>query len=244
MEMVEGLNNRYLRRAVQENEDEMEGYRSRILQRNKVAGLLPVDKRYMDGECYLYYEVTGMRSLKEIFLKRKMKERDLDRLFESMEDTLQSMEAYLLKQGDLCLKAEYIMEETETGKWNFLYIPDYGGSQAEDMEGVAEFMLEHMDCSEEKAMERVYDFYSELLQNGMQAKAGEIARMWKRNQKDTLDEDKYTQTEKGEAVQPVEQEQKTEKLIRVEKGRKFGSRRWERKIYKVPYRGQPLTEFP
>lgn len=238
MEIVESLNHQYLRMVIkQETEEAMESYRSRILQKNKVPSLLSLDRRYIDGVSYCYYEVTAMCSMENTFLNRKITEMQLDQLFESLEHTLFCMEEYLLKAGDLCLKPEYIMEDSETGQWNFLYIPDYSGSQKQDVENIAEFMLDHIDCSEEMLMERVYEFYSDLLQSGEQIGVSEILRIWKRSKKEKVQEEngdeemENADVEESEEIAQMKEKEKTRWREKV----------WQRRIYKVPYRGDELT---
>lgn len=256
MERVESLNRQYLRMASEHGErDGMEGYRSRILQRNRVEGLLRADNRHLDGVCYVYYDITSMVSMEAIFADIKITEAHLEELFDGLEDALQDMEAYLLRQSDLCLEPKYIMRNSETGKWAFLYIPGYGGNQAQELEKLAEYIMEHMDYSDIFLQERVYTLYDDVIRWGKKALPVEFIQLWRKTGKEK--EDPFLPGEKKETVHgeasalPAPKAEETGTPDKCEIEKKTGERKkFVRKIYRTPYRGMeiqnvlqpPLTE--
>lgn len=253
MERVESLNRQYLRMASERNErDGMEGYRSRILQRNRVEGLLRMDQRHLDGVCYAYYDITFMGSMEEIYACRKMTEICLEELFDGLEAALQDMEVYLLRQSDLCLKPEYVMRNSETGRWAFLYVPGYGGNQTQDLERLAEYIIEHMDYSDEFLQERIYALYDDVIRLGGKVQPAGLLQLWRKTGKEREEEASDLPVsepaaigtrEKSESEKEKEKEQTMERNAEKRKG-------YIRKIYRTPYRGTeiqnvsqpPLTE--
>lgn len=254
MERVESLNRQYLRMTSEGNEgDGMEGYRSRILQKNRVNGLLQMDKRHLDGICYSYYDVTSMGSMEEIFADRKLTETCLEELFDGLETALQGMEAYLLKQSDLCLKPEYLMRNAETGRWAFLYVPGYGGNQAQDLERLTEYVMEHMDYSDEFLQERVYALYNDVIRSGGKALPSGYVQLWRKTGRGKSEisppEETYEaacggaeglpQAETAEIRLPDVREREAETERKAEKSIKY-----VRKIYRTPYRGTEIQNVP
>lgn len=251
MERVESLNRQYLRRISEQNEENgMESYRSRILQKNRVEGLLQMDKRHLDGICYQYYDTTSMGSMEEMSAGGKITEKCLEEIFDGLEDALQDMEEYLLKQSDLCLKPEYIMKNYETGRWFFLYIPGYDGDQAADLEKLTEYLIEHMDYSDESLQERVYELYNSVIRMGERTAPAGVIQLWKQTRQERSpiilpeQKDRYITEERVFSPQSETEEDGERNISGTEK------KKWRRKIYRTPYRGMeiknvsqpPLTE--
>ena len=251
MERVESLSRQYLRRVSEQNEESgMESYRSRILQKNRVDGLLQMDKRYLDGICYQYYDITSMGSMGEMCAGGKITEKCLEEMFDGLETALQDMEVYLLKQSDLCLKPEYIMKNYETGRWAFLYIPGYDGDQAADLEKLTEYLIEHLDYSDESLQEGVYELYNSVIQLGERAAPTGMIQLWKQARQERapilLPKQKEQSATEERELSP--QSETEEDGARNKSGPE--KKRWRRKIYRTPYRGMeiknvsqpPLTE--
>ena len=54
-----------------------ERYDYRIMQHNRIGGLLPCSLRYLDGEELLYYDITSRQPLARLYESRRMKGADL-----------------------------------------------------------------------------------------------------------------------------------------------------------------------
>ncbi len=238
MERVINLNHQYLRVIIEQmSEQGMEGYRSRVLQQNRIKGLLEMDKRYLDNVCYYYYDVTSMNSLENLMAQGTITSGRLNQMFEILGETLEHMNSYLMKQEDLCLRPECMLEKEETGDWFFLYLPEYQGNQRQDVEHLAEFMLQHVEGLEEETVENLYRFYSDVIQAGEELSVGGLVKLWNR------------------AFQKQEQEilevEPKRELICAEPafvytGEKFFSddqdgRRKRGRIYQVPYREKDFS---
>ena len=53
-------------------EAETTGYQYRMLEMNRIDGLVPCGLRHIDGEGFLYYETTGKQSLESLYEGRKI----------------------------------------------------------------------------------------------------------------------------------------------------------------------------
>jgi len=217
MEIVENLNNRYIRKSfLQERDEGLEGYRVRMLQANKIPGLVKVDRRCLDGCTYLYYDITRMRSMqeKEPVINVEM----MDAFVEELEQLLGELEEYLLVQQEVCLRPEYIWSDEKIGKWRFVYIPEYKSGSQKDIEGLLEFLMDHIDSRDENGLERFYDFYSDALQCLETLTISEIIRLWKKGE---------PKKDRCEGIIGTVQRQTEEREGESYKG----------KIYSVPFRG-------
>lgn len=235
MEIVDNLNRRYIRGEVREkNENGMEGYRSRMLQRNKIPGLLGMDKRCIDGKEYFYYDITGKQSMHDRERTLKINGKIMDAFILDLEQVLQGLEDYLLKQSEICLCPEYIWQESEIGKWNFLYIPDGAKKQSEDIERLLEYIMDRIDSEDEYELERFYTFYSEALQNLEGMNAMTLVRLWKKGEKIT---ESHEKTEKVDIDYMEEPSLTGPECSPVEYERRLG---YKEKIYTVPYHGRKI----
>ncbi len=180
MEIVENLNRCYLKKDINIEEKEgQEKYRFRMIQKNKISGLLQVDQRNLDGCVYLYYDITGMQSMKK--LQCVIDVHFMDKFVSELERLLLNLEAYLLQQGEVCLLPECIWSDSKTEKWRFMYIPGLKKEQKADMEHLLEFIMDHVDCSDEEGLERFYDFYSDVLQ-GEFPSIREFIKLWQKGE--------------------------------------------------------------
>lgn len=228
-EKIRNLNRTYIRT---EDMSDITEYKEKILLKNKIQGLVHIDKRYIDDiPCY-YYEITSMRSLTEKMEKENIKADFIRKIFTALQETCRNLEDYLLEAGDICLKPEYIYEDMETGRIGFFCIPDYTGRQKEDMALLTEFIIAHMDNGRPEQTDTLYTFYNEQLLYGDNLTAMELCRLW----------NQYGIKEEQVPEPPMSVQEETAPYIfenrkntdcPEETGRKF----WQRKIYKVPYNG-------
>ena len=72
-------------------EAETESYQYRMLEMNRIPGLLACGLRHIDGERFLYYDITGRQSMQSLYEGRKISGaeffhmiRELDRVSESI----------------------------------------------------------------------------------------------------------------------------------------------------------------
>ena len=66
------LNHSYMVLPCQDK-DMAERYDYRIMQHNRIGGLLPCSLRYLDGEELLYYDITSRQPLARLYESRRMK---------------------------------------------------------------------------------------------------------------------------------------------------------------------------
>lgn len=212
-----GLSHKYIRCSAEEKD----GYRYRVLQRNKIIGVIRPDKRTIDNNCFYYFDITSMQSIKYIFEKQSITLEQIEQIMDNLEQVLDRLESFLLISNELCLRPEYIMEDYNTGKIHFIYYPDDKKEQSEDLDALTEFFLERLSGEDEDIVNQIYEFYNEQLLRGEEITAKEYVAIWK----------KYSW--KKEERREVElQEYKEKEKMDI---KKYIPQFWEKKIYKVPY---------
>ena len=99
------------------------GYQYRMLEMNRIEGILPCGLRHIDGESFLYYETTGKQSLSALYEGRGIPGAELFRLLEALSDMSGTLSEYLLDEQHLVLTADQIFYDLSSGKYSFTYYP-------------------------------------------------------------------------------------------------------------------------
>ena len=116
------LNHSYMVLPCQDK-DMAERYDYRIMQHNRIGGLLPCSLRYLDGEELLYYDITSRQPVSRLFESRPAGENQVRSFFLQLYETLDRMEAYLLGDGGILLDPELIYADPETFQMGFCVVP-------------------------------------------------------------------------------------------------------------------------
>ena len=104
-------------------EAETESYQYRMLEMNRISGLLPCGLRHIDGRRYLYYDITGRQSMQSLYEGRKLSGTELFRLIRELDRVSESISGYLLDEQHLVLSQEQVFYELQTGNYYFTYYP-------------------------------------------------------------------------------------------------------------------------
>lgn len=105
-------------------EDATEGYQYRMLAVNRIRGLLPCSLRSIDGQTYLYYEITSRQSLAGKFDRRMISGQEMKKILYSITEMSKSLSDYLLDDRNLFMDPEYIFYDYEEEAYWFTYFPE------------------------------------------------------------------------------------------------------------------------
>ncbi len=98
-------------------EAETENYQYRMLEMNRITGLLPCGLRHIDGMRYLYYDITGKQSMQSLYEGRKISGTEFLRLIRELDRVSESISGYLLDEQHLILSQEQVFYELQTGNY-------------------------------------------------------------------------------------------------------------------------------
>ena len=135
-----------------------EDYRTRMMERNTVHGILPCSIRYVDNQIKYYYDISSRQPLASAFSIRKMDFTVLCKIFTQLEAAMGELKNYLLDSSRILLDVRYIYWDMKEEKIYLIYYP-----QQEDEEGrirrFSEELLNMVDYSDKRAVDAVYLFY-------------------------------------------------------------------------------------
>ena len=135
------------------------GYQLRMMCDNDIPGLLPADKRHIDGEVYLYYEVNSLQTLRSLFERRKM-DRDMAvALLGGLRRSLRELNNYLLGEDGLILRPEYIFLDWERAEAYFVYYPFERETEPGQFLHLMEYMARIIDHRDAQLTDAVYGLF-------------------------------------------------------------------------------------
>ncbi len=130
----------------------------RMMTENRIGKLLPCRQRQLDGESWLYYDISSLQPVKRLYESRKLDLHELGRIVHAVADIQEDLGEYLMDEQGLLLNADMLFTDIETEELYFCYDPghqDAGRRYAE----LADFFLENVDHGQEPAVNAAYQFY-------------------------------------------------------------------------------------
>lgn len=207
-EFIRNLHCNYERVHLPDRPDDQR-YQYCILTRGGIRGLLPCSLRYINGQAYLYYDITSKQNVAQLYAKQVIDREWIKDFFWSYRQVRRELGRFLLDEENILVYPEQIFQDLSSHNFIFLYLPYYGEENGNEngMMKFLEFVLGHMDYEDEKLVECMYSMYEQYEKNGsvyLQEKIFEDAAQLDAN---------------GEAACALEEESRTEEEGSEEAGK-------------------------
>ncbi|MDR2547261.1 MAG: FHA domain-containing protein [Lachnospiraceae bacterium] len=131
-------------------------YRLRMMTENEIHGLLRADRRSIDGEAYLYYEISSLQSLRTVFLRRRLDREKALFVLAGLCRVLRELSRYLLSGDGLVLEAEYVYFNWEKEEVFFLYYPYEYETSSGQLLLLMEYLVRIIDHRDEQLTDALY----------------------------------------------------------------------------------------
>ena len=162
-EYVRNLNCNYARVRLEEKPKESR-YQYCILNRGGIRYLLPCSLRYIDGDAFLYYDISSTQNIVQLF-KGKAVDREWMRDFLwGMERMRQELARYLLEDQNVIWNPQHIYQDLEKNDFFFMYVPYC--SKDRGFKTLLDFWVEHIDYEDEALVEFVYGLHEQYATAG------------------------------------------------------------------------------
>ena len=162
-EYVRGLKNNYVRLRELTLPDERK-YQYCIMKRGGITGLLPFEIRYIDSDAYLYYDITSRQNIRTLYSKKPLDRIWISSFFSSMKKIRNEAVRFLLDPVNLIWNPSNIYQDLKTGKFGYLYVPYL--SEDNGMNEMMDFMVEHVDYSDDELVKCVYSIAEQYKTGG------------------------------------------------------------------------------
>ena len=140
---------------IMEGKDVMtDPYQRRMITGNRIEGLLSCSERHVNGEVFLYYEITSKQNLCSLYENRRITLKQLRNFFVQLKTVGERISGFLLDESNLILNPEYIYADVETEELSFLYDPFE--QEENNMVSFLEFLTEKIDDQDQAAVEIAY----------------------------------------------------------------------------------------
>ena len=170
-------------------EREYAGFSERIVQENEIPVLLPCQFRVLEGNLFFYYEISGKRTVSQLFQKKKIGSTEMRRLLASLSMLQREVQGYLLDFRKCILLPEYLYSDFDIKRLHAVYYPDYEGE--ESLEEIGSFFIEHVDYQEAEAVELAYSFQQRIMEENMNLELV-IEELLKEKKVEIISEDIYS----------------------------------------------------
>ena len=163
-EYIRNMHSNYVRLALDEKPEEQK-YQYCILSRGGIKGLLPCSLRYLDGNAYLYYDITSKQNLVQFHQKGNISREWILDFVESLRNLQQELGRFLLQEDNVIWEPQHVFQDLESNVFSFLYLPYYNGEN--QFIRLLGFLVEKIDYSDELLVECVYKMYEQVEKNGV-----------------------------------------------------------------------------
>lgn len=140
-----------------ENAKTAESYACRMLTAGRVEGLLRCTLRHVNGISCLYYDITSMAALDQMYLNRKMNREQIRELLQQLHGMLESLSGAFLEESRLLMNPEYLFYDMDRRKWLGVYYPE--AKEAAVCQPLIEFLLEHTEEEDRELADLIFRMY-------------------------------------------------------------------------------------
>ena len=178
--IIRSLNANY-ERLLLERKPEEKKYQYCMISRGGIKGLLPCSLRYIDGEAYLYYDITSRQNIAQLFEKKPITRQWIMDFLWSMRRVRQEMSRFLLEESNIVWFPQHVYQDLEKKEFYFIYVPYC--TENTGFDELMEYLVEHVDYQDESLVEYVYKAYEQYESAGevyLQAKIFEDAECLKK----------------------------------------------------------------
>lgn len=179
-EYVRNLNCNYERMLLEEKPEENR-YQYCILSRGGIRFLLPCSLRYINGDAFLYYDISSKQNMTQLFERRTIKREWMKDFLWGMERMQQELGRYLLEANNVVWSPEHIYQDLEKNDFYFMYIPYYHKDSG--FKALLDFWVEHIDYEDEALVEFVYGLHEQYDSAGDVCMNGQIFEHYKEVEK-------------------------------------------------------------
>ena len=137
-------------------------YSFKMLEKNKISGILHTKVRMEDGKEYWYADISKKRSLLEEYKDKELHLEEMTLLFQQISSVVEELRTYLINETMIVMNPEYMYRDLEDESLSVLVVP--WNLKEKSMQKLAEFFLEKMNHKDENGINAAYLFYRQQSQ--------------------------------------------------------------------------------
>ncbi len=146
-------------------------YPMRMLEENVIPGFLPCSVREIDGERFLYYDITSMLSLRVLLDMGQVDRELLTLLFSGFANALDAMTEFLFWDDCALADPDMIFVNSSRTELRLVLYPGEGTSFHDQIRELAESLLPRLRHEDTAAVKMGYSFYQLCMESDPDSKA-------------------------------------------------------------------------
>ena len=158
IEFIKNLNCNYERILLAKKPEENR-YQYCIVTRGGIRGLLDCSLRYINGQAYLYYDISSKQNLVQLFEGKKITRQWVKDFLWGMQRIRQEMERFLLDDSNILWHPEQIFQDLEKNDFYFIYMPYHEGKDG--LEELLDYLVEQIDYEDETLVQCIYKMHEQ-----------------------------------------------------------------------------------
>lgn len=135
------------------------GYKLRMLEANRIRGLLRLEIREQDDSRRLYYDISSMETFDSMVGSRTLQMDDIRALILSISRTVRNLENYLLDADDLIIDRKYMYISGDRLEPVFCCCPGHGKKFSTGLSSLLQDLLGMVDSTDRSAVVSIYSLY-------------------------------------------------------------------------------------
>ncbi len=144
----------------EEDESRLEPYCIKIMEQQRLTGVLPLEQRQMNGRHLFYYDITGMQSMNYFLDKSNLPYDKIKLIINGVLRTLDIAYEFLLPCEDFILKPEFIYLDVISFTPSLCFLSGYHREIKEQLNHLLEYLMNKVDYSDKEAVLLVYQLYA------------------------------------------------------------------------------------
>ncbi len=162
IDYIREMNRNYLRAELEAGASAE--YTAKMLEGNKIKGLLPMRISYRDGIPVFCYDITSKQPLGRLLGARPVTEAELRSFLGQLSAAVEAMRGYLLGDEGFLLEPDFIYADPESFQLGFCLVPGEKRDFLEQLRRLLQYFLKHVDHRDRECVVLAYGLYQESLQ--------------------------------------------------------------------------------
>lgn len=139
-----------------------EDYQMKMLQANRIDGILPLTGQGVDGRSQYFYEISEKTSFKSIYEKKELGKEELESFLTQFLAVLNQIQRYLLDMNRILLEPEYIFVANE--KYYFCYLPTQDTELCQEFHRLTEYFVSKINHKDPQGILLAYGLHKETME--------------------------------------------------------------------------------
>ncbi len=168
VEYRKDIKHNYIVIKMKENneKDASETFCIKMLERQRIQGILSLEQKRMDDNLLLYYDITSKQSMSVLLDKTVLSYEKVRQLFTDIIGIIERAFDYLLPEDNFILQPDYIFMGISTKEPSLCFLPGYAKPIKEQMNGLIEYLMNKVDYNDKEAVLLVYSLYAASREEG------------------------------------------------------------------------------